>query len=75
MPSTRPIRIALLIDTSVTFSSLVIQGVARYARQRPNWQLLLQPRGVREHRVTLADALYTAVDNESPDHGCGHATS
>ncbi len=45
MPSARPQRIALLIDTSVTFSSLVIQGVARYAREQPHWQLLLQPRG------------------------------
>ena len=50
MPSARPQRIALLIDTSVTFSSLIIQGVARYAREHPHWQLLLQPRGVREHR-------------------------
>jgi hypothetical protein len=35
MPSARPQRIALLIDTSVTFSSLVIRGVARYAREQP----------------------------------------
>lgn len=49
MPSIQPQRIALLIDTSVTFSSLVIRGVAQYAHEQPAWQFLLQPRGVREH--------------------------
>lgn len=49
MPSIEAKRIALLIDTSVTFSSLVIRGVAQYAHEQPAWQLLLQPRGVRDH--------------------------
>lgn len=49
MSSTQPQRIALLIDTSVTFSSLVIRGVAQYAREQPSWQVLLQPRGLLEH--------------------------
>lgn len=49
MPSMRPQRIALLIDTSVTFSSLIIRGVAQYAHEQPAWQILLQPRGVYEH--------------------------
>jgi LacI family transcriptional regulator len=48
MASARPQKIALLIDTSVTYSSLLIRGVARYAREQPSWQLLLQPRGFRE---------------------------
>ncbi|MDF1744220.1 MAG: substrate-binding domain-containing protein [Gimesia sp.] len=49
MSSTQAQRIALLIDTSVTFSSLVIRGVAQYAHEQPAWQILLQPRGVRDH--------------------------
>lgn len=49
MSSTQTQRIALLIDTSVTFSSLVIRGVAQYAHEQPAWQILLQPRGVRDH--------------------------
>ena len=49
MPSPRPQRIALLVDTSVTFSSMIIRGVARYAREQPSWQILVQPRGVHEY--------------------------
>lgn len=49
MSTSQPQRIALLIDTSVTFSSLVIRGVAQYAREQPAWQIFLQPRGLREH--------------------------
>jgi len=49
MSPARPQRIALLVDTSVTFSTMVIRGVACYAREQPTWQILLQPRGVGQY--------------------------
>ncbi len=44
-----PRRIAVLIDTSVTFSRQVISGVAAYAREDSSWQILFEPRAVRDH--------------------------
>lgn len=69
MASIRPQRIALLIDTSVTFSSHVIRGVAQYAHEQPAWQILLQPGGVRDHASVPShwevDGVITRVTHRS----------
>jgi LacI family transcriptional regulator len=38
-------RVAILIETSTTWGSLLIRGIARYARQQNGWLFLLEPRG------------------------------
>ena len=48
MPLVQPKKIAVLTDTAVTFSRMVINGVAKYAQQKANWQLLFQARGVND---------------------------
>src|SRR5262249_45364425 len=41
-------RIALLIDTSTSWGSWIVQGVVRYAEQRGPWLFALEPRGKNE---------------------------
>lgn len=44
-------RVALLIDTSTTWGTGLIEGIADYARECANWQILLAPRGKYEQMV------------------------
>src|SRR5262245_22128412 len=41
-------RVALLIDTSTSWGSWIIQGVSRYAEQHGPWLFALQPHGKNE---------------------------
>jgi LacI family transcriptional regulator len=44
-------RIALLIDTSTTWGMGLIEGIADYAHERADWQILLAPRGKYEQMM------------------------
>jgi LacI family transcriptional regulator len=43
-------RVAILVDTSTTWGRDVIAGVHRYSREKPDWQLFVEPRGVEQRR-------------------------
>jgi LacI family transcriptional regulator len=43
-------RVAILVDTSTTWGRDVIAGVHRYSRERSDWQLFVEPRGVEQRR-------------------------
>lgn len=45
-----PKRVAILVDTSTTWGRDVIAGVHRYSRERGNWQLFVEPRGMEQRR-------------------------
>lgn len=50
-------QVALLIDTSTDYSSLLIEGVARFTKTHEPWDLLVQPRG--EHERSLMPRHWT----------------
>src|SRR5262245_16393320 len=47
-------RIALVIDTATTWGAGLFQGIAEYAHECADWQLLLGPRG-KYDRMLLPD--------------------
>jgi LacI family transcriptional regulator len=48
--STSPKRVAILVDTSTTWGRNLIVGIHRYSRERGNWELLVEPRGLEQRR-------------------------
>jgi LacI family transcriptional regulator len=44
-------RVALLIETSTTWGRGLIRGIARYAHERANWALSVEPRGTHERQI------------------------
>lgn len=49
-PITNTKRVAVLVDTSTTWGREVIAGVHRYSREKNDWQLFVEPRGVEQRR-------------------------
>ncbi len=45
-----PKRVAILVDTSTMWGRDMIAGIHRYSKERGNWELFVEPRGLEQRR-------------------------
>jgi LacI family transcriptional regulator len=45
-----PKRVAILVDTSTTWGRDLIAGIHRYSKERGDWELFVEPRGLEQRR-------------------------
>jgi LacI family transcriptional regulator len=45
-----PKRVAILVDTSTTWGRDLIAGIHRFSKERGNWELYVEPRGLEQRR-------------------------
>jgi LacI family transcriptional regulator len=51
MTASRPLRIALLVETSTSWGTQIIRGVAEFGRRHGSWSLSVEPRGRDEQQL------------------------